>query len=65
MPMFDLETVAQEAGISREDLETIKQAIRDEFPNDDMMWELHVLRACSAIRDGAATMADVISHRAA
>ena len=65
MPLFEFETVAQEAGISIGDLEAIKQAVREEFPNDDMMWELHVLRACSAIRDGVATMADVISRRAA
>lgn len=65
MALFDYEAVAREAGISDEDLELIKNAVREEFPNDEMMWEPHVMRACSAIRDGVASMAGVIDRRAA
>jgi len=52
MDYFDYETVAREAGISPQDLAAICESMRLEFPTDDMMWELHVLRACMAIRDG-------------
>lgn len=58
MRYFDYESLAKEAGISDGDLETIKQAVREEFPNDDMMWELHVLRACSAINVWQTSSAD-------
>lgn len=65
MEYFDYEAVAREAGISEADLEAIKEAVRRDFPHDDMMWELHILRACFAIRDGYATVADALSRRAA
>jgi hypothetical protein len=65
MSFFDFERAAQEAGISDGNLETIKQTMRGEFPEDDMLWELHVLRACNAVRDGQATIEDVLCVKAA
>lgn len=65
MSYFDYETAAREAGLSEEQLTTVKEAMRREFPTDDMMWELHILRACLAIRDGHATFEDVTERRAA
>lgn len=35
--------------------------MRREFPADEMMCELHVLRACMAIRDGLASLEDVLA----
>jgi len=64
MQYFDYETVARESGISETDLEIIKEAMRAEYPADDMMWELHILRACTAVRDGHVTIDD-ITNRAA
>ena len=34
--------------------------IRKDFPADDMMYELHVLRACMAVRDGYAKIVDIL-----
>ena len=34
--------------------------IRKDFPADDMMYELHVLRACMAVRDGYAKIEDIL-----
>ena len=65
MRYFDCEHAAREAGISDDNLEAIKQAMRGEFPDDDMLWELHVLRACNAVRDGQATIEDVLCRTAA
>jgi hypothetical protein len=65
MQYFDYETLARESGISETDLDVIKEAMRTEFPTDDMMWELHILRACMAVRDGHATIADITNRRAA
>ena len=65
MDYFDYGAVAREAGVSPDDLSLIKQAVREEFPTDDMMWELHVLRACAAIRDGHAKLEDIVGRMAA
>lgn len=55
---FDYEPVAHEAGITDADLRRLEAQVRADFPADDMLFELHLLRACVAIRDGMATMAD-------
>lgn len=65
MRYFDYEHAAREAGISDAHLEAIKQAMRVEFPEDDMLWELHVLRACNAVRDGQTTIEEVLGRKAA
>jgi len=52
MSYFDYQKVANEAGISKDNLDKICNDMRREFPRDDMMFELHVLRACMAVRDG-------------
>jgi hypothetical protein len=65
MHYFDYESCAREAGISDSDLSAIKELLRDEFPTDEMMWELHVLRACLAIMDGHITVQDATTRRAA
>lgn len=46
MDYFDYESAAHEAGLTEDQLAAVKEAVRHEFPTDDMMWELHVLRAC-------------------
>jgi hypothetical protein len=52
MRYFAFENVAREAGISDDRLQELCRATRREFLHDDMMYELHVLRACMAVRDG-------------
>jgi len=65
MKQFDYEKAAAEAGISGEKLDEICRALRPEFPGDDMMYELHVLRACMAVRDGHVTLEQVLRPPAA
>jgi len=43
--MFDIKRVAKEYGLSQEQVEEIKRDIRCEFPKDELMYELHVIRA--------------------
>ena len=59
--MFDYESVAREAGVSENELKGLMSAVRREFPRDDMMFELHVLRACMAVRDGRVTVAEALA----
>ena len=60
MKYFDYETVAREASIPPEKMKRLVQLMREEFPNDPLMRELHILRACMAIRDGHITLEDAL-----
>lgn len=52
MKYFDYESVARETKIPEEQLRKLVKFVRQEFPHDSMMAELHTLRARYAIRDG-------------
>jgi hypothetical protein len=43
--MFDYESLANKYNISQEDLTRLTKEIRQEFPHDEMMFELHMVRA--------------------
>ena len=43
--IFDTKRVAREMGIREEDYEKLEKEIKKEFPRDEMMFELHFLRA--------------------
>jgi hypothetical protein len=58
---FDFHGVARGAGIRQEALASLCEQIRTEFPADDMMFELHVLRACMAVRDGRASIESLLA----
>ena len=60
MRYFDYEKVAREANIPPEALSELCRQIRQEFPMDDMMYELHLLRVCMAIKEGALTLQDAL-----
>jgi len=60
MRYFDYEKVAREANIPPEALSELCGQIRQEFPTDDMMYELHLLRVCMAIKEGALTLQDAL-----
>jgi hypothetical protein len=64
---FNYERVAAEAGISQDDLERLRARVRADYPNDDMLYELRLLRTCKAIKSGACTVAETLeeSDRAA
>jgi hypothetical protein len=56
MRFFDCEKVATEANIPPDQLEKLRRIIQQEFPRDEMMFELHLLRACMAIKNGVLTI---------
>jgi len=58
---FDYEEVAREARIPAEKLEELRHLIGEEFPRDEMMYELHLLHACMAIRNGVVTLQQALS----
>ncbi|MCZ6563356.1 MAG: hypothetical protein O6948_10625 [Deltaproteobacteria bacterium] len=62
--MFDYRAAAQRAGIADEDVARLCQVVRDEFPDDEMMFELHVLRAVLAIESGQITLEQALKSNA-
>lgn len=64
MKYFDFQSLAREARIPDEKLRKLGNLLRQEFPHDPMMAELHALRACLAIRDGHIPIDDVLKNQA-
>lgn len=64
MRYFDYEKFAQEANIPSDMLDKLRKIIREEFQHGEMMYELHLLRACRAIQEGVVTIEDAV-HREA
>ena len=64
MEYFDYEPVAKEAGLSREQLRRLEEVVGRDYPDDLMLFELHVLRACNAIRDRRITFEKAVSEPA-
>jgi hypothetical protein len=60
MEYFDYENIARQASIPSEKLNQLQKIVRQEFPQDDMMYELHLLRACMAIQQGHVTIDQAI-----
>lgn len=52
MQYFNYEDLAREAAIDPTRLERIRIFCHKEFPNDEMLAELHVLRICKVIKAG-------------
>jgi hypothetical protein len=62
MRYFDYVKVAAEAQIPPNKLARLRSAVRREFPKDEMMCELHMLRVCMAIRDGHVTVEQALAE---
>jgi len=64
MRYFDYQSVAREAKIPEQKLRKLVDLIGKEFPSDPMMAELHMLRACLAVRDGHIQIDDALKNQA-
>ncbi len=62
--IFDYRSAAQRAGIAEQELDRLCQVVREEFPDDEMMFELHVLRAVLAIESGHITLEQALKSNA-
>lgn len=49
--LFDIEKVIKDSGLSEKIIGKIKKEVRQEFPKDDGMYELHLLRAIETERN--------------
>lgn len=61
MEYFDYGSAGREARMTPEQLEQLRQVVARDYPNDAMLLELHMLRACRAIRDGHVSLAELLT----
>lgn len=61
MHYFDYESKAREANIPDAMLTAWRDGFAEEYPDDEMMIELRLLRACSAVADGHESL-DAVSR---
>jgi len=47
-PIFDYSSIAREFKVSENIVRKIEKEVKKEIPNDDMIMELHILRALKA-----------------
>lgn len=60
--IFDYKTAAARAGIAGSEVDRLVALIRAEFADDEMMTELHVLRAILAVDQGAASLKEILGQ---
>ena len=63
--VFDYRSAAERVGIRPEDVERLATIMRAEFPSDEMMVELHVLRTILSVGRGDVTLDEVLRPRVA
>lgn len=63
--IFDYFTAAKRVGIPQDKLDRLCALVRAEFPSDEMMAELHILRAILSIERGDTTLEEVLSQEIA
>jgi len=61
---FDYHRAARRVGIPEDKLARLSALVRAEFPNDEMMADLHILRAIRSIERGDATLDEILSQEA-
>jgi len=63
--MFDYASAARRVGIPEDKLERLVALARAEFPDDETMAELHVLRAILAVERGDASLEEILRQEVA
>lgn len=57
---FDYEAAAREAGINDVQLRAIERLFRADYPSDDMLFELHVLRVCRTVQNNPDILPEIL-----
>jgi hypothetical protein len=60
MKTFNLEIIKMKSGLSTAELARLEEQIRREFEGDEMMFELHLIRAIKAIKEGWVTLEEAL-----
>ena len=58
---FDYATVAKQAGITADQLRVLAEAAASDYPGDQNLAELRLLRTCKAVKDGRLTAVEAVT----
>jgi hypothetical protein len=50
--VFDIKEKVRELGIPENVYKKLEKEVREEFPNDEMMFELHLIRVLEKLKQG-------------
>lgn len=50
--IYNVDKLLRTSGLSKKAIEKIKKEVRKEFPDDEMMYGLHIVRILNAIKKG-------------
>lgn len=61
--MLNVEKILKEKGLTQEQINIIKAEVRREFPSDDMMYELHLIRLVHSLMEGYCNLNDLLPSK--
>lgn len=61
--MFNYQRIADDLKLSKVQLSRLEQTVRLEFPNDEMMFALHMVRVLNTIKRGHLSFDDAIKQK--
>lgn len=50
--MINIEDILKKKGLSQNQIDIVKREVRKEFPDDEMMYELHLIRLAHSLVNG-------------
>jgi hypothetical protein len=59
---FDYERVAAELRVAPDELAELEREVRDQYPHDQMLFELRMLRTLDAVAEGDLTVAEAVAE---
>lgn len=60
--IFDYERIAKEIGVADDKLEQLTALVRDQYGEDEMMFELRMLRSLTSVKNGRAPIDAIIAE---
>ncbi|MEW6231534.1 MAG: hypothetical protein AB1566_04350 [Chloroflexota bacterium] len=61
--MFDLERLKITSGLAPDIFARVEQKVREDFHDDEMMFELHLVRIIQALKEGRVTLEQVLAEK--
>jgi len=58
--MFNIEKIIKESGLSDKVIKKLEKEVREEFPTDEMMYELHLMRAIESEKNKGLTIKEKV-----
>lgn len=61
--MLDIRKILKEKGLTQQQINFIEAEVRSEFPNDEMMYELHLMRLVYSLIHGYCGIEDILPSK--